>query len=482
MSGYSSSSPRVLSGPAAAEPLPGTRRIESADLYNDESSDGDDEHEKPIASHTHTELRKSPRRRERRTVPRIQQRSHLLQLIVALVVVGGGISFAIRHTGAAAPRFSLGRPLRQDTADGGLSVPFDLPPVLVGSRPRFAPEGRSVYQSCGYDALLKSIKGATVRPDGLSAHPNYTNVDYTHLDPFEWSFDLPSVGKADGGGAADYGSDYTIDIEHACEPMHIYTQAEACELLGAFGGLYASGDSYVRHLYTALMMILRDRNDGAVRDRETTDDCRHEHAFDDGRLCRDRINMDTNTEEHVCGNAAQVDYVLIFTYDFFRDWRARLPRTQQSLSPVFIAGLGLHFGFDLSVQPWHDWLETDTAYMNRQSPRPVKIFLGPHRPGVNQQPQFIPAQGPQRLAPYKEEVVKILANVSESTLPQEGSWRYLDTWRMTEGAASYDGSHYSYQVNMEKAQIMLNLLDVLWGEIVAAGGLVRLRPLAGTLV
>ncbi len=47
---------------------------------------------------------------------------------------------------------------------------------------------------------------------------------------------------------------------------------------------------------------------------------------------------------------------------------------------------------------------------------------------------------------------------------------------MTDGAVSYDGSHYSYQVNMEKAQTVLNLLDVLWGEIVAAGGLAEIRP------
>lgn len=75
--------------------------------------------------------------------------------------------------------------------------------------------------------------------------------------------------------------------------------------------LYSTGDSYVRHLHTALMMILRDRNDGAVRDYASTDDCRREQAFDDGKLCRDRINMDTNVEENVCGNAAQVAYRLM---------------------------------------------------------------------------------------------------------------------------------------------------------------------------
>jgi hypothetical protein len=76
-----------------------------------------------------------------------------------------------------------------------------------------------------------------------------------------------------------------------------------------------------------------------------------------------------------------------------------------------------------------------------------------------------------------------------------GAARYLDFYPMSDGAVSYDGVHYPYQVNMEKAQIILvrpllssisfllllltlvslrstqNLLDIMWGQIVANGGL-----------
>ncbi|GAA5881802.1 hypothetical protein JCM3774_001285 [Rhodotorula dairenensis] len=473
MDGYSSL-PQAAPGPSE---LSATRPRLSSDSYADKP-DSDVGEEKEAASDARLYLRDSAHRVEIRALLRAQQRKQLTQFLVLLLLAVAGITFTLHPTDARIVRVAV---YNNTTVDGSRAIPLELPQMLVGQRPRFAADGKPVYRSCGYDDLLKSIKGATIRPDGLSRRPSYSHVNYVHLDPFEWSFDLPGIGKADGGGAEAFGSDYTVDIQQACAPMHVYTQAEACELLGAYGGLYASGDSYVRHLYTALMMILRNRNDGAVRDRETTDDCRHEQAFDDGKLCRDRINVDTNYEEHVCGNAAQVGYVLMYwpeknTYNIFRDWRSRLPRTHQLLSPVFIAGLGLHFGFNTSVEPWHEWLNADTEFMNRQNPRPAKIFLGPHKPGQNQQEQWIPVQGPQRLAPYKEEVIGILAGVSESTLPHEGSWRYLDTWRMSEGAVSYDGSHFSYQVNMEKANIILNLLDVLWGDIVAAGGLVTLRP------
>lgn len=55
-------------------------------------------------------------------------------------------------------------------------------------------------------------------------------------------------------------------------------------------------------------MILRGRIDGAVTDFETTDDCRGEHMFDDGKLCRKRVAFDTHAGYPVCGGATQLYY------------------------------------------------------------------------------------------------------------------------------------------------------------------------------
>jgi len=69
-----------------------------------------------------------------------------------------------------------------------------------------------------------------------------------------------------------------------------------------------TGDSFGRHLYSALLMILRGRIDGAVTDFETTSDCRGEHMFDDGKLCRTRVAFDTMAGYPVCGGRAQLFY------------------------------------------------------------------------------------------------------------------------------------------------------------------------------
>lgn len=115
------------------------------------------------------------------------------------------------------------------------------------------------------------------------------------------------------------------------------------------------------------------------------------------------------------------------------------------LTRMAFQGIGLHFSFNMSIPHIAPWIDTDFDFMNRQHPLPAKLFLGPHKPGVNQLEKWIRTQGPPRLAAYKKAMVEKLAQYSASPLAIEGSWRYLDTWRLSEGAVSYDGSHFSYQ-------------------------------------
>lgn len=133
----------------------------------------------------------------------------------------------------------------------------------------------------------------------------------------------------------------------------------------------------------------------------------------------------------------------------------------------------MHFSFNVAYAPFNTWLKAEQAYMERLYPAPVRLFLGPHHPPANQPAVHIPTQGPAALAVYKEQVERILTNYSSSPLSTEGGWRYLDTWQATEHAVSYDGQHYGAQVNLEKAYMILGLLDALWNDIAASGGLVE---------
>lgn len=96
------------------------------------------------------------------------------------------------------------------------------PPTRVGSR-RFP----NLYSGCSSSELLASLSKATIRPDGMS-RLNYTQpagyeIDELPLPKFEFGYDLPG-----------------------CPAPHVFTPAETCDLLTAFGGLYVVGDSLMR--------------------------------------------------------------------------------------------------------------------------------------------------------------------------------------------------------------------------------------------
>ncbi|GAA5898487.1 hypothetical protein JCM6882_007794 [Rhodosporidiobolus microsporus] len=340
-----------------------------------------------------------------------------------------------------------------------LSSPHALHPTLVGPRASSAPEGKALYTSCTADELLGSLRTAKIREDGLSRFPNFTKPESIALAPFEWSYDfheLPS-GKV-------------------CELPRVFKPAEACELLSSFGGVYLTGDSFIRHLHSALLMLLRGRNDGAVVDYLETDDCRADMLFDDGKLCRQRVVADTDAQKEVCGGLASLMFVQTYkpdklSFTSFRDWRERLSPRQQVYSPVYITGVGGHMNYDTSTLV-PTYLDSLFSTLSHHFPSPLNLFAGPHIPGTNQPKMFKERQGPHKVRAYREEVPLLLAERSKEKEMYRGAARYVDFYESTDGAVSFDGVHYSYQVNMEKTMVFLNLLDIAWGEIVAAGGMV----------
>jgi len=130
-----------------------------------------------------------------------------------------------------------------------------LSPLVVGPR-SLAPQYHD--RGCSSTALLHALRKTHIRPDGASRKVN-TTLPPTRLslgDDFDFSFDL-----------------------EGCPPLHLYSAAEACDLLQGFGGLFLRGDSFVRHVVNALFIVLRERNDGAV-EREG-ERCRGNAMFDD---------------------------------------------------------------------------------------------------------------------------------------------------------------------------------------------------------
>ncbi|GAA6057221.1 hypothetical protein JCM3770_003268 [Rhodotorula araucariae] len=397
------------------------------------------------------------------------QRRQLRYFLILLVI---SLATLLRVFSSSSTAFSHPVVPFMPSYDPAFGTPHTYHPTLVGPRPRFAANGSSTSTSCSTDELLAAIKGVKVRPDGACTHLNFSKVTVVELSPIEWSFDLPKATVPDGGEGVE-------QERRACEVPRVYSADEACELLGAFGGLYLTGDSFGRHIYSALLMILRGRIDGAVTDFDTTDNCRGEHMFDDGKLCRKRVVLDTHAGHEVCGGDAQTYYRAIgvpdiTTYNVYQAWHSRQPKRAQLYSPIFVTAIGPHFDYEFSHLE-HKWWPTAADRLSRQYPVPLNLFAGPHKPGDNFRAEFFEQQGPHKVRAFKEQVEIAMRAHSPTSEAELGGWRYIDYYAMSEGAVSYDGAHYSMQVNLEKAHLLLNVLDTLWGEIVESGGMAVLK-------
>lgn len=110
----------------------------------------------------------------------------------------------------------------------------------VGHRQNY-PRYYSV-SSCTSNQFLNSLSRARINPAGRSRsidRNEYYNSTTALALPtsFEYSF------KLDG-----------------CKQPHVFTSSEACDLVTSFGGIFMKGDSLIRHLHTALMMLLVRHN------------------------------------------------------------------------------------------------------------------------------------------------------------------------------------------------------------------------------
>ncbi|KAI5478714.1 hypothetical protein MNV49_004639 [Pseudohyphozyma bogoriensis] len=372
----------------------------------------------------------------------------------------------LRQHGGARPR--LARPLLAVTALCVLAtvllLPYKHQKVKDSSGPELPASPRAFYSGCPSTAFLQSIR---------DSHPSGTDFPSAHLLPSspDFSYDPTSTRFS-----------FALTGEHGCvAPLHVFSGEDACEVLGAFGGMFVIGDSFVRHMWSALLMILRGRTDGAwegfgaekvVTGGEEGDDqklCEGEHVFtDQSPYCRSRVLLDlSKAVEPVCGgrvqggcfNTARPDDLAYSQVEPFLS-----AMTQQSKPSILLQGYGLHYNYNISGNlDWHHRINAFT----RQHPHPrlVNLWAGVHGADVDKMPAWArKTQGPEKAREYNVALWK----QTEEVLDERG-W-VVDYFNVTQGAFHFDGVHVSMQANMEKVQILLNYLSLVQQEIQAAGG------------
>ncbi|KAI5477866.1 hypothetical protein MNV49_005851 [Pseudohyphozyma bogoriensis] len=309
--------------------------------------------------------------------------------------------------------------------------------------------GEDQQARCSSDEFLLAIRDAKVRDGDIpSAHTLAPSTTF-ELPPIEFSFDLAS--------------------EYGCAPMRAFGPKDACELLGKFGGVTAIGDSFMRQIWTTLLMLLRGRLDGSTQDfgRPDADPqrCAGENAFNDQPppgYCRHQVYFDLQAREEICGAKLVGHY---FREDRPTDAAFELvkARMEQDVkgkkTPILLQGFGLHFG--LKVQGVTQWnANLDEFSHVYPSKRILSIWAGLHGPNEKQPEWVRESQGPEVVAKYDRKLGEVLEGVTPLVHN-----RMIDYFNVTLGAEHYDGVHLSYQGSMEKIQILLNYLDLVHKEI-----------------
>ena len=132
------------------------------------------------------------------------------------------------------------------------------------------------------EELLASLEESRVRPDAPYTRP----VNFT----------LPD------SNAPPQFPGFSFDLKYCPDP-HAFTHTEACDLLSSFGTVVLAGDSFVRHVWDALLILISDDLSGAARNQSYRDLCRAELLFNDRELknfanispCRTEIHDDLET-------------------------------------------------------------------------------------------------------------------------------------------------------------------------------------------
>ncbi|ORY81272.1 hypothetical protein BCR35DRAFT_352401 [Leucosporidium creatinivorum] len=323
-----------------------------------------------------------------------------------------------------------------------------------------------LYQGCNLTELLLDLKQSRIKEDAPSKYANFTVTPYAPED----NPPPPFAG-------------FSFDLE-TCPPPHVFTQDEACDLIGGFGALLLSGDSFIRHVWDALLIFLTNDLSGAVIDPKLRAQCRGEQLFNDRQPdnwdvispCRTGIyDVLESLPETVCpGRPIRGKRFVDLQWTSLNNilaYTSALPAAAQKLSPILLFDGGIHLGYDLNIATTN-FIHPVLDFNQHFFPHFVPIWQGSHAPGENIATPYYSSQGPAAVKNFIEGIDRIMDDHKKLYTVAEGGLQRMEWYNATSGADSFDGQHYSYQVNTEKMYTLLTVLDLVWHEIEAAGGLI----------
>ncbi|XP_055958300.1 uncharacterized protein LOC130013584 [Patella vulgata] len=236
--------------------------------------------------------------------------------------------------------------------------------------------------------------------------------------------------------------------EEGCR-IKYFNHKEACDVLNDVS-LIMVGDSLIRHLYTAFVMLLKNNlKDAAISDHAPTDArrrCSGMYIFSDKR-CRAYVDHDI---QNICsGHNFNLKFFEYYSTGYSVNITQLAIKIVNAPKTILLVGVGLHDNLNSKhiqrnlLQPLLNILKYQTW--------PKFVWATPHSAGILKT-DSIKAQSRSSLVSFIREIDEYLKvhNIA-----------VFNTFHVTKNVMSFDGTHYGLGINLLKSQILLNYIKEL---------------------
>ena len=239
-----------------------------------------------------------------------------------------------------------------------------------------------------------------------------------------------------------------------------FTSQEACDMMSnRISNLILVGDSLVRHLYNALMIIFTDDfHAGSLRVdllENQTRSCKSFMQFVDGGRTSCHLKTLTSIPHGHESKFCRGDFRFEFSFKEYYSIKhalsvlAEIRRHLNSKNTVVAIGVGLHMNLNSeSIQK--QIMEPILEMKNRSaSIWPYILWISIHAHGSLKDAQYSSPSYNDRISAFNENMQNYL---DARHIP------VFDTFNLTRGVRSIDGTHFGFGINMMKGQLLLNFI------------------------
>ncbi|XP_046563324.1 uncharacterized protein LOC124272214 [Haliotis rubra] len=234
------------------------------------------------------------------------------------------------------------------------------------------------------------------------------------------------------------------------DPSHGYKQhspQEACRILDGSTILFV-GDSLVRHVYTAMLLIVTgNMKDGAMNantPKNVRNECSGMYMFTE-KLCRHQLNYSVRA----CNGTVHLELKYFFAASFGRNLKQMV--TNLNNKSIIFTGIGIHNHFN-HTEVQKKFLLPTLSYIGKSKRLwPQFLWAASHAPSALKSPKVL-TQSYESVKRYNSKMETFLKPLKVPI---------FNTFNMTDGMMSFDGEHYGLGMNVVKANVILSYLNEL---------------------